>query len=309
MIVGIPRALMYFEYEPLWERWIRGLGHTVVVSPYTTKACLTNGIELAPEEACLPLKAYLGHVKHLSTCVDRVFVPRVVATGRHQHSCPKIIALPDIVKSLFPGILLEPLWSVESSPCSVGSMLTAVNWGTRLCGSSLQSFAAYWQGVSQWKRKRGSTAHTRPERTKLKVAVVGHRYITCDPFLSQQVTTSLARMGVYVLPQPALGAMARTSRLLGKRVYWHHESQLVSQALHYLSGAVHGVIHLSCFGCGPDSMISDLLAQWARRHSKVPFLTLNLDEHSSEVGLATRLEAFVDIVEAAANENHLSSHR
>ncbi len=32
-VVGIPRALYYFHFHPLWESFLTGLGFEVVVSP------------------------------------------------------------------------------------------------------------------------------------------------------------------------------------------------------------------------------------------------------------------------------------
>lgn len=309
MLVGIPRALTYFEFQPLWEHWLRRLGYMPVVSPPTNKAMLDDGIEVAPEEACLPLKAYLGHVKLLSAQVDNVFVPRVVRWAKLRHSCPKIIALPDIVKSVFPDIPLTPEYIVDASPLAVRSAAAAVKWGTSSCGSLLQSISAYWKALAEWKRNHFAAGETTVSRGRPRVAIVGHRYLTGDPFLSGHIESALRAMGAAVLCLPPLPLAGCDWELCGKRVYWHHEARLVREVLHYLSGAADGVVHLSCFGCGPDSMIADLLAEWAKRNSRVPFITLTVDEHSGDAGFVTRLEAFMDMVEAATSENNVSTHR
>ena len=54
-----------------------------------------------------------------------------------------------------------------------------------------------------------------------------------------------------------------------------------------------GVILLSAFPCGPDSMINELLT---RRIKDVPILNLVLDAQSGTAGVETRLESFVDII-------------
>ena len=59
---------------------------------------------------------------------------------------------------------------------------------------------------------------------------------------------------------------------------------------------VDGVIALVAFGCGPDSLMISVVQHHANRLGK-PFMTLTLDEHASETGLLTRLEAFLDMIQ------------
>ena len=63
-----------------------------------------------------------------------------------------------------------------------------------------------------------------------------------------------------------------------------------------MQGKCRGIIHLISFGCGPDSLVGELVERRARRKG-FPFLLLTLDEHSGETGLLTRLEAFVDTLQ------------
>ena len=56
---------------------------------------------------------------------------------------------------------------------------------------------------------------------------------------------------------------------------------------------VDGIILVSAFPCGPDSMTNELLI---RRIKGVPILTLVLDTQSGMAGIETRLESFLDII-------------
>lgn len=56
---------------------------------------------------------------------------------------------------------------------------------------------------------------------------------------------------------------------------------------------VDGIILLSAFPCGPDTMVNEVLT---RRISGVPLLNLILDEQSGFAGIETRLESFLDII-------------
>ena len=54
--IGIPRAMMFYRYYPLWSTFFRELGVEVVVSPSTSKRLVDRGVINAPEDTCLPVK-------------------------------------------------------------------------------------------------------------------------------------------------------------------------------------------------------------------------------------------------------------
>lgn len=72
---------------------------------------------------------------------------------------------------------------------------------------------------------------------------------------------------------------------------------------------IHGIILVSSFGCGPDSLTNELVDIEAKKNN-FPLMILIIDEHSGEVGLNTRLEAFVEMLRGRGcfGENNLSSY-
>ncbi len=77
--------------------------------------------------------------------------------------------------------------------------------------------------------------------------------------------------------------------------YWTYESEVIGAGGYYLQADIDGVISLAAFGCGPDSLMLDLLRRHAEKLNK-PFLSLVLDEHTAETGINTCLEAFIDMI-------------
>ncbi len=61
------------------------------------------------------------------------------------------------------------------------------------------------------------------------------------------------------------------------------------------SGA-DGVIGIMTFGCGPDSLMMDMVRRQAGKLGGTPFMCLTLEEHTAEAGMVTRLEAFTDMI-------------
>ena len=83
---------------------------------------------------------------------------------------------------------------------------------------------------------------------------------------------------------------------LGELQYWANELDLTGTAAYYLlNKKVDGIIALSAFGCGPDSLMVDEISHHAKE-ANMPMLHINIDEHTGEAGFITRLEAFVDML-------------
>ena len=57
-------------------------------------------------------------------------------------------------------------------------------------------------------------------------------------------------------------------------------------------GMIDGVIFLTSFPCGPDSLVNELVM----RKINIPYLNLIIDDLDSNVGIITRLESFIDIL-------------
>ncbi|HSH36286.1 2-hydroxyacyl-CoA dehydratase, partial [Schnuerera sp.] len=78
---------------------------------------------------------------------------------------------------------------------------------------------------------------------------------------------------------------------------WSHGQKIVGAAFSLIERkAVHGIIYISAFGCGLDSVLIDLVERKAKE-SKIPFTLLTIDEQTGEAGINTRIEAFIDMLE------------
>ncbi len=103
---------------------------------------------------------------------------------------------------------------------------------------------------------------------------------------------------VYGPPEPE--EMERTMGSLIKRVYWSMGKEIVAEAERYFADPrVSGVVHLVNATCGPDSFATEVIKPFQERYRK-PYMIITIDEHSSDVGIQTRLEAFIDMMQVAA---------
>ena len=82
------------------------------------------------------------------------------------------------------------------------------------------------------------------------------------------------------------------SALLSRSLYWQYSKELVG-ALALALPKVHGVIFLTAFPCGPDSLVTELML---RKITDVPKINIVLDELTGRAGLETRVESFVEML-------------
>ncbi len=100
--IGIPRALLYYQYYPMWKTFFEELGAEVVVSPPTTQAMLSEGSSRVVAETCLPTKVFLGHVLSLVKECDYIFISAIRSVKSKVYNCSKLLGLPDMTKAVIP---------------------------------------------------------------------------------------------------------------------------------------------------------------------------------------------------------------
>lgn len=332
--VGIPRALSYYTFYPLWRVFLEKLGAEVIVSQPTNLKILDDGIKETVNDACIPIKVFHGHVFDLAGKVDYIFIPRMVSADGKSTFCPKFLGLPDMVRYAdvplptlidvrynrkgLPGGLLRFFFSVAASigvknPLIIISAAFNAVYKQRqyqdLLLSNLKPVEALEVvfGQKSLRVKRSNWAISDLENGKeVSVALLGYPYAIYDHFISAGIYDKLIKLGVKVVTfeQIALREMRRFSKVLPQNFFWYYSNQVCWAGLYLLEqkASINGIIHITAFGCGPDAMVDKTLELEAKS-AGVPFLSLTIDEHTGEGGVQTRLEAFVDMLWARKAEH------
>mgnify|MGYP005841315593 CR=1 FL=1 len=324
VVVGIPRALLYYQYYPMWRTFFEALGAQVVVSPPTTKGLLAAGSSHLVSETCLPTKVFCGHVLSLHGKADYVFVPAIRSLEPQVYNCSKFLGLPDLVQNTLserPEVLTIDIdvnlgrGSVLHQLHRLGSRFTRNPLRIkRACDRALAADAEYRSlletgllpAEAMAKMYGGECEAPLIEATRFKydlrrplaIAVIGHPYNVHDGYITHNLIWRLRSWGVRVLTADMATREqldAGTARLVG-RPYWTYEDEVVGAAGHYLASDVDGVISIVSFACGPDSVMQTIVQRSAKEPGSKPLLGITIDEHTGEAGLITRLEAFVDML-------------
>jgi predicted nucleotide-binding protein (sugar kinase/HSP70/actin superfamily) len=120
------------------------------------------------------------------------------------------------------------------------------------------------------------------------ILLIGLPYILHEDYISGPVLSKLHELGVPVrFLSHSLEPVPRTF------VAWDTCSKMHHGLDALRPGEVSGVIQISSFNCGCDSMTVEFFRAMLRSKN-TPFMVLMLDEHSALAGIETRLEAFVD---------------
>ena len=318
--IGIPGALLYYEYYPMWKTFFEELGAEVVVSPPTTQVMLASGSSRVVADTCLPVKVFLGHVLSLVGKCDYIFIPAIRSVKSRVYNCSKFLGLPDMTRAVIP----------ESPP--ILDIDIDINKGKRNLYQAIyqlgrhftwnpfkvrQASLAAWQAHLNYRQLMSSHNLTSPQAierisgtpeteanssylssTQATIAVIGHPYLLYDEHVNHRLIHRLEQAHNRVLIPEMLSAeelQLATVRLVGS-AHWTYEEEVVGAGEHYLQGGADGVIGIMTFGCGPDSLMMDMVRRQASRLKTTPFMSLTLEEHTAEVGIVTRLEAFLDMI-------------
>jgi len=300
--IGIPRALIYHYYYPAWEIFFKDLGMEVVFSPETNKKILDQGVKIAVDDLCLPFKVYYGHVLELKDQVNYLFVPRLVSLGKGNAVCPKFMGLPDMLRASIKQLppLIEPVIDLRHKLFSLRRIAHQI--GKQLGVSCWRVERAYWKALNKLRefrylQKSGFTT----DNKSLMIAVLGHSYIINDQYISMDIINHLQKMGAGVITMDMLKrkTLERAARQQPKKLFWIYNREIMGAAYYFLSmfpQQIQGIIQVTAFGCGPDSLVKELVDIKGKKN-RIAILNINVDEHSGEAGLITRLEAFIDLLE------------
>lgn len=314
-VVGLPLTLTGYSHGPLWQTLMDGLGCRVLFSRPTDMRTRDLAGALVGSEYCFPAKLAHGHVADLleRPQVDWVFLPHVVSEEvppEHTRAflCPVVCALPAMARSALTVAgkaggdrILRPLvdlrWAEKRQVKELAKILEeplGVSTGKiRKAWRKALAAQAEYERLCQEEGAR-TLASARADGRPVILAL-GRPYNLHDSGANLDLPLKIAEKGYPVLPSE----MAPTDGLkLGpefENIYWINGQRLLRALIWAREQDDVYPVWFTNFKCGPDSF---LLTYAQRIMGEKPFLILELDEHGADAGYMTRIEAFLDVVEA-----------
>lgn len=297
MKIGIPRGLLYYKYRYLWETFFEELGIEYIVSPETNKDILNTGMTYAIDEACLSSKIYLGHVEWLIDKCDYILIPRVSNYGSAGTVCTKFQAIYDIAQNTFRDRNIKILYYNIDAKTTDFEAKAFIKMGKILNRKKTQCARAYLIAKQAEKTARIMDEKYQEQllrEDKIKILLIAHHYNINDKYIGTPILEYLRHMDVI----PIIGDIANKKEAIQKSykitdtLPWAYNKELVGSVAMY-KDKVDGIILISSFNCGPDSLVNEILI---RRVKDKPILNLIVDGQEGSAGLETRLESFLDII-------------
>jgi predicted nucleotide-binding protein (sugar kinase/HSP70/actin superfamily) len=306
--VGIPRALFTFGMFPMFAPFFRALGFNVLLSGPTSEETVRLAQEYSLDETCYPVKLVNGHVAELvARNVDYIFFPDLFTVhhpgsrARQDHGCAYMQLAFRIVSQAMGladrGIgLLAPTIAFSLGPefmrATFAKLGRTLGRSEQETGAALQVAMRSYNGFQARLAERAAHTLENVDPDAAAFVLVSKIYGVADPALNLGVPDRLAALGHKVLSfvdMPETDIFARHPNM-----YWPFGQHILEAALAARRRPGLYAVLLTHHGCGPDTVLSHYVREIM---GPKPYLALEVDEHSSPVGVATRVEAFVHSLE------------
>lgn len=300
--IGLPKAFLYYRHKILWQNYFKYLGYQTITSDNTTKETIENGKKYSVDESCLSSKIYLGHIYNLKDKCDYILIPRICNYGKNEKVCVKFNANYDIVKTLFPQInILE--YNIETTKKSP-EFISLIKLGLKLNKNIFKVIASYIKAKHQEKKYQKELQLSQEKILKKstpKILLVSHPYNTYDNYIGIPIINKLTTQNIDIIYSDKLSKKISKNyaKKLSPTLYWTYSKEIIG-SIEYYKHQIDGIIFLTTFPCGPDSLVNELMI---RKITNIPTLNIIIDELTGETGLETRLESFIDIIKGRNDKN------
>ena len=292
MKIGIPRAMTYYYFNNLWISFFKYLNVDIVISPLTNKKILKKGSSLLNDETCLSFKIYMGHIDYLINKVDYVLVPRIDNYGYKNQTCTNFLSFYDISSNIFKDKIITYNIDYESKETERKSL---IDLGIRLGFGKKEVKRAYIN--SKLKEISLRKIMVLENISKLnssnkKILIVSHPYNTYDNLIGKRIIEMIDK-DIDIIYSDLFDSkkVLKKAKELSHSLYWKYNKEIIG-SIKLCEDKIDGIIFLSSFPCGPDSIVNELVM----RKINLPYLNLVIDDLDSFSGIETRIESFIDIL-------------
>ncbi|MFO0698587.1 MAG: acyl-CoA dehydratase activase [Nitrospira sp.] len=292
--IGIPRALTTHSLFPLYSTFFSRIDMEVLLSDVDPRGDLSSHSGF-----CFPAQIAHGAVLDLvKKGVDLIFIPHVVRMPhpnqcKDSYLCPITQAGPYFLAKAFPNCrllspVLEFINGYETCSALVDTAVAELGVTREVAISAWAAAIEAQTAAERTLREFGKQAlDSAIAAGKPAILLAGHSYNAFTPEASQSVGKKLSSMGVAVIPADCLmpAGEGPTS--------WHFANQILNAVSIAKQHPNLFLLSVSNFSCTIDAFTHSMLA--SELGSK-PYLVLEIDAHTADAGVQTRLEAFLDII-------------
>jgi len=301
-VVGIPRCFSIYTLWPLYSWFFHALG----IETFVSREIAHEGTARVESSYCFPAEIAHGAVQDIfNRKIDYIFLPHFRDMESYEKDspanfCPITQSLPYYIKKAFPEIpetkYLAPvvsfMYGLEKAAEPFIAMAAALGVSA---GDAQNAFnLAYQKQMECFARftALGREALEAAKKTKRPViAILGRPYNSFTADANMGIPRKYTSRGHTVIP---FDILPFADLPIYPNMYWYYGQQDMKAAMLLKDEDNIFVTYISNFSCAPDSFMLHYL-KWIM--GTKPFLILELDSHTADAGVDTRIEAFLDIIE------------
>jgi len=303
--VGIPRGWLFSDYYPFFAAFFSELGFEVIPGKHTNKKIIKKGVEVTVAEPCFPIKVLHGQVAELlEHKLDFLFLPAVINTDEAYGnfadfvSCPYIQSAPDVlqgalklnekVKFLHPVLFFERGLKhlnrvFKTLSKDLGKSPQEVNKALKIAYKVHQEFKTALQ-------QRGREVLEQVSKEHPAFVVIARPYALYDPAVNMDINKKIRNEGYLALPFDMLPLKDHDVSDVWTNLYSVQGQKKISAARLIKQVPNLYALVLTYFGCGPDAFLDQIFQAELGNQ----YLTIQVDEHTSDTGIITRIQAFLN---------------
>lgn len=302
--LGINNSLLVNTLYPLYYNFFTALGYDVILPDNID----SSGVEKRRASFCYPIEISHGAVYSLiKKDPDILFLPHVKSLYMknsidHNYACPFVQGEPYYLKSTFKDLeeknILSPVLEFSNGYDEIKT--TFINMGKDLgldsdiVNQALNLALKAQEDFSNECIHIGKSLLRDLERDENKVGIVlfGRPYNAFTKLANMGIPHKFASRGYKIIPHDFLPYDEIDPT---ENMYWAMGQSILKASKIVKDHPQLFGTYITNFSCGPDSFV---VGYFRNIMKDKPSLTLELDSHTADAGIDTRIEAFIDVVKS-----------
>lgn len=298
--IALTYSLGSLSFTRFFAAFFRALDFDVVLPDGVQE----TGLQRQAAAFCYPVEVAYGLAADLLTKdFDYVWLPqikRLPTSEQDSITCPLAQGEPYYLKAAFPELaerMLTPVLDFSDSYTKARAVM--LEEAVRLGASPEQAAAAWGEALRvqrQLDAEQKSTGRKLLDRlaedpNEMAIVLFGRPYNAFTSLTNMAIPHKFASRGCTVIPYDSLPFETEEP---DSYMYWSHGQRILQAAKFVRRHPQLFPVFITNFSCGPDSFI---VSDFQERMRGKPSLVLELDSHSADAGIDTRIEAYLDIVD------------
>ncbi len=306
--MGINNSFLTHTFYPLFYNFFTQLGFEVVIPQKVDE----RGFDREISSFCFPSQLSLGLFEELiSLKPDVIFMPSLLEINTGEKECQRldfnctcvfVSGEPFYIKQAFRDKIQESTFfspnlnfanGYENDRQTFVSIAKQMGVNDESLINSAYNYAIQMQNDCQAaaiELGKQAIAELDGNPDSYAMLLIGRAYNSFSEFANKGIPQKYASRGIYVLPFDIFDNINET---IDDNMFWESGKKILRAAKFVKNRENLFATYITNFSCAPDSMIMN---SYRSIMGDKPSLTLELDSHSADAGINTRIEAALDII-------------